>query len=193
MMDRITAWFPIMTLVLLAAVTVWLDRQVQPPEGPRDGTARHDPDYMIENIAATRIGADGNPRYTLSARRVTHYPDDDSTHLDAPRLVRFAPDQGPVTMSSRTALVSSNGADVYLMDDVKVVRAPYAKHSELVLETPYLHIVPDDDVAQTDKPVKIHDANTLISAVGLEFNNATRILKLLSHVRGTYDKRKLPR
>lgn len=188
MMDRITAWFPIMALVLLAAVTLWLDRQVRPPERPGDGNARHDPDYVIENISATRIGADGNPRYTLNARRVTHYPDDDSTHLDAPRLVRFATDLAPVTMSSRTALVSSNGQDVYLMDDVKVVRAPYAEHSELVLDTTYLHVVPDDDIAQTDKPVRIHDANTLISSVGLEFNNATRILKLLSHVRGTYEK-----
>lgn len=193
MMDRITAWFPIVALVLLAAVTLWLDQQVRPPQGPRDGNARHDPDYVIENIAATRIGPDGNPRYTLSAGRVTHYPDDDSTRLDSPRLTRFGPNVGPVTMSSRSALVSSNGNDVYLMDDVKVVRAAYDRHSELVLETSYLHVIPDDDIAQTDKPVTIRDANTLLSAVGLEFNNATRILKFLSHVRGTYEKPKLRR
>ena len=110
MKDRLTAWFPIVLLALLAAVTLWLDRQVQPPEALRDGNARHDPDYIIANIAATRIGADGNPRYTLSAQRVTHYPDDDSTHLDQPRLVHFGGAKAPVTATSRTALVSSNGA-----------------------------------------------------------------------------------
>ena len=39
-----------------------------------------------------------------------------------------------------------------------------------------------------DKPVRIQDANTLITSDGLEFNNETRILKLLSNVRGRYEK-----
>ena len=38
----------------------------------------------------------------------------------------------------------------------------------------------------TDQPVTITDAHTKVSAVGLELNSETRILKLLSSVRGTY-------
>jgi len=55
-----------------------------------------------------------------------------------------------------------------------------------------LHVVPDDDIAETDKPVQIQDANTLITSVCLEFNNRTRILKLLSNVRGRYENPKPP-
>jgi lipopolysaccharide export system protein LptC len=187
MMQRLTSLFPIALLLIVAAVTVWLDRQVQPPERTRDGKARHDPDYMVENFSATRIGLDGNPRYTLSARRMVHYPDDDTTYLDAPKFVNLANPRAMVTVTSKNALVSSDGENAYLTDDVRVVRAAFGKKSEMTMLTSYLHIIPESDIAKTDKPVKLYDANTLITSVGLEFNNQTHILKLLSNVRGTYE------
>ena len=190
MMQRFTAWFPVVLLAAVAAVTVWLDRQVQPPERARDGKARHDPDYVVDNFSATRNGPDGSVRYTLSARRMVHYPDDDTTHLDAPKLVNFGKSNETTTVTSKTALLSSNGENAYLTDDVRLVRSPYDDKTELTMLTSYLHVIPDDDIAKTDKPVKIYDANTLITSVGLEFNNKTRILKLLSNVRGTYEKPK---
>lgn len=190
MTQRLTSLFPIALLLAVAAVTVWLDRQVQPPERARDGKARHDPDYVVENFSATRIGADGVPRYTLSARRMVHYPDDDSTYLDAPKLVSYSNAGTTMTATSKNAMLSSNGENAYLTDDVRLVRSAYADKSELTVRTSYLHIIPDDDIAKTDKPVQIYDANTLITSVGLEFNNQTLILKLLSNVRGTYEKPK---
>ena len=57
-MQRITAWFPVVLLAAVAAMTVWLDGHVQPPERSRDGKSRHDPDYVVENLAATRFGPD---------------------------------------------------------------------------------------------------------------------------------------
>ena len=188
MTRQLSAWFPIVLLALMAALTVWLDRQVQPPEGTVSGKARHDPDYIVDNLSATRIGPDGAPRYTLTTRRMVHYPDDDTTQLEAPTLVSFRGAAAAVTMSSKTALLSSNGENAYLIDDVRLVRAPVEDKSELVMKTSWLHVIPDDDIAKTDRPVQISDANTLITSVGLEFNNATRILKLLSNVRGSYAK-----
>jgi len=190
MMLRLTAWFPVVLLAAVAAMTVWLDQQVQPPERARDGKARHDPDYVVENLAATRFGPDGLPRYSLSARHMVHYPDDDTTHLEAPRLVNFSGANPTVTVTSKTAMVSSNGDEVFLKDDVRLVRAAYADKSELTMQTSYLHVIPDADIAKTDQPVRVSDANMLITAVGLEFNNQTRVLKLLSNVRGRYEKSK---
>ena len=188
MMHRFTSWFPVVLLAAVAATTVWLDQQVQPPERSRDGKARHDPDYVVENLAATRFGPDGLPRYSLSARHMVHYPDDDTTHLQAPKLVNFSGANATVTVTSKTAMVSSNGENAYLKDDVRLVRAAYAGQSELTMQTSYLHVIPDADIAKTDQPVRVSDARIVITAVGLEFNNQTRILKLLSNVRGRYEK-----
>jgi lipopolysaccharide export system protein LptC len=107
--------------------------------------------------------------------------------------VSYRSAQAPLTITSREALVSSNGENVYFRDDVKLTRAAYADHSEMVMRTTYLHVVPEDNVAKTDRPVTITDAATVVEAVGLELNSETRVLKLLSRVRGTYDPNKAPK
>lgn len=187
MMERLAAWFPVMLLAAVAAVTVWLDRQVQPPEPVANAKARHDPDYIVDNFTVTRIGPDGVVRYKLTARKMQHYPDDDTTDLEAPKLVNFRGANVTVTATAKTATLSSNGDDAYLKDDVRLVRAAYANRSELTVRTTWLHVIPDTGIAKTDRPVRIEDATTLITSNGLEFNNDTHILKFLSNVRGRYE------
>jgi lipopolysaccharide export system protein LptC len=121
---------------------------------------------------------------------MVHYPDDDTTFLTQPRLVSYKSLRAPLTITSREATVSSNGENVYFTDDVKVTRAGNAEQSELTMRTTYLHVIPDDHIARTDRPVTITDAATVVHAVGLELNSETRVLKLLSRVRGTYDPKK---
>ncbi|MDB5812684.1 MAG: hypothetical protein JWN94_4806 [Betaproteobacteria bacterium] len=190
MMQRLTAWFPVLLLAIVAALTVWLDRHVQPPETVNNGKTRHDPDYTADNFTVTRIGPDGAVRYKMNARRMQHYPDDDTTDLDAPKVTNYRDSGVTLTATSKTAKLSSNGDDVYLQDDVRLTRSPYPEHSELNMRTSWLHVIPDDGLAKTDRPVRIDDANTLITSDGLEFDNNTRILKLLSNVRGRYEKSK---
>jgi lipopolysaccharide export system protein LptC len=56
------------------------------------------------------------------------------------------------------------------------------------MTTSFLHIVPDDNFAKTDKPVTIIEANTIINAVGMEFDNNTQVIRLLSEVKFVHDK-----
>ena len=190
MMQRLTTWFPVLLLAAVAAVTVWLDRQVQPPEPAGNGKARHDPDYVVNNFTVTRIGPDGVVRYKLTARSMQHYPDDDTTDLDAPKLVNFRGSNVTVTATAKTATLSSNGERAVLKDDVRLIRSAYGNRSELTVQTTLLHIIPDSGIAATDRPVRIQDATTLITSNGLEFNNDTHIIKFLSNVRGRYEKPK---
>ena len=117
-----------------------------------------------------------------------HFPDDDTTLLEAPTFVNFRGAGITITASSKTATLSSNGDDAYLHDDVRLTRSAHAKRGELTVRTNWLHVIPDAGIARTDQPVRIQDANILITSDGLEFNNETRILKLHSNVRGRYEK-----
>ena len=186
MTDRLTAWFPLALLALLAALTFWLDSFVRPPASDAGAAARHDPDYIVHGLSAVRMDADGSVKYSLRAERMVHYPDDDTTHLRRPRFVSYATAQAPVTITAREGLVSSEGENIYFHDDVLVTRAAYSDRSELVMRTSYLHVVPDSNIAKTDRPVTITDANTTVHAVGLELNSETQVLRLLSRVKGTY-------
>lgn len=190
MSERLAAWFPLLLLAILAALTFWLDRAVQPPAGKSEGATRHDPDFIVDKVSAIRTAADGGIKHTLFAEKMIHYPDDDSTYLQSPKLVSYASGKAPITITSREALMSKDGENVYFQDDVHVTRAPYDDKSELAMQTSYLHVIPNDNIAQTDRPVVITDANTVVNAIGLELNGGTRILKLKSRVRGIYDQHK---
>jgi lipopolysaccharide export system protein LptC len=189
---RLNQWFPIVLLAAVAGLTFWLDRQAQPPES-RDGKMRHDPDYMVDGLSATRFGPDGAPSHTLQAVHMVHYPDDDSTHLTEPRFVHYSRGRAPVFAQSHTAEVSSNGENVYMQDDVILHRDAYAEKSAMRLETSYLHLIPDSHLAETSRPVKIYEGNTLVTAVGLKFDNETQVLNLLSDVQTTYLPQARPR
>ncbi|MBK8015899.1 MAG: LPS export ABC transporter periplasmic protein LptC [Betaproteobacteria bacterium] len=67
--DRLVRWYPALLLLVLGGLTLWLDQKVQPPPVPRDGSTRHDPDFVVENFSAMRMNIDGSQRYRCAARR----------------------------------------------------------------------------------------------------------------------------
>ena len=186
MPERLSGWFPLLLLAAIAAVSFWLDRVVQPPAGPPAHAVRGEPDYIVNGLSAMRMDREGRVKNTLRAQKMTHYPDDDMTLLVEPKFVSYSESISPVTVTSRQARMSGNGENVYFEREVRVVRAPYANHSELVLETDYLHLIPDANIAKTDRPVTIHNATGVVAASGLELNSETRVLTLHGRVRGTF-------
>ncbi len=186
MNDRLVTWSPLILLALLATMSFWLDRKVQPPGHRPDGSTRHDPDFIIEGFSAVKMNPDGTRRYALAAKRMVHFPDDNSTQLELPRLVYFDYERAPVAIRSETAESVQGGDDVFFRDDVQIIRSAYASNAELGIFTSFLHVIPDQDLAKTDKPVRMVEGNSTASSVGLEFNNVTREIKLLSEVKASY-------
>ena len=186
MNDRLITWSPLILVALLAAMSFWLDRKVQPQAHRPDGSTRHDPDFIVEGFSAVKMNPDGTRRYALAAKRMVHFPDDNSTQLELPRLVYFDYQRAPVTIRSETAEAMQGGDDVFFRGDVQIIRSAYASTDELGVFTSFLHVIPDKDLAKTDKPVRMVEGNSTASSVGLEFNNVTREIKLLSEVKASY-------
>ncbi|HSJ97928.1 MAG TPA: LPS export ABC transporter periplasmic protein LptC, partial [Myxococcota bacterium] len=92
-MVRPTSWLPLAVLGLLVGLTLWLDYLVQAPAARADGSLRHDPDLVVEKFNARKLGVDGRVLYTLAARKMVHYPDDDSALLESLTLEAFEPRQ----------------------------------------------------------------------------------------------------
>ncbi len=186
MNDRLITWSPLLLLALLATMSFWLDRKVQPPAHRADGSTRHDPDFIVEGFSAVKMNPDGTRRYALTAKRMVHFPDDNSTHLELPRLVYFDYQRAPVTIRSETAEGVQGGDNVFFRGDVQIIRSAFANNAELGVFTSFLQVIPDQDLAKTDKPVRMVQGSSTASSVGLEFNNVTRELKLLSEVKASY-------
>lgn len=185
MIERFSSLFPVLLMALLAALTYWLDRAVQSPHEVRDSGVTHTPDFTVEKLLATRMDVNGRIRDTLHSAKMIHFPDDDTTELTQPRFVSFSGGV-PTSIASKQALVTSNAGNLYFRDDVRVTRAAQAGRSALVVSTDYLHIMPDDNIAKTDRPVTITDATMTIEAVGMELNSETRMLKLNASVKSVF-------
>ncbi|MDD2832785.1 MAG: LPS export ABC transporter periplasmic protein LptC [Methylotenera sp.] len=179
--------FPLAVLGLLAFVTFWVDKAVQ-PQAPRiDGSSRHDPDYIMHNFETTQTDTSGALRYKLAAAEMKHYPDDDSTDLVKPRYTQYALDKPYTRVEGDTGLVSSDGEQVDLHGNVKVTRQAFEGKGEMTVETDYLEIRPNDEYVSTESPVVIKQApKTVIYATGMVYDKKKQTVTLLNKVRAHY-------
>lgn len=186
-LDRLRAWSALLPLLFLLAAAYWLNQQVQPLPAKPDSSKRHDPDFIVNNFSAATLNEQGTPRFMIAAKKMLHYPDDDSTHLEDPQLTSISPDRPALHASASNGSISGRGDEVFLRDNVKIIRAASARQSELVFTTTYLHVIPDRELAETDQPVTIMDAHNRINAIGMQLDNKTRVIKLLAQVRSEHD------
>jgi lipopolysaccharide export system protein LptC len=186
---RTQSLFPVAILTLLAALTFWLERATH-IEAPReDGRKRHDPDYMAEKFTVRRFGPTGALQNTLSAQKMVHYPDDDTTLASEPRLA-YLGSLRPTQLSAKEGLIGADAQEIVLIGDVRAVRKGAGKDPDLVIASSTLTIFPDDEVARTSAPVVITQGKSVVHGVGLEADNKTAIYQLLSQVNGIIDKKR---
>lgn len=189
MLGRPTILFPLALLALLALLTLWIERSVQPPEKKLDGSTRHDPDYILNSFTTTRTDINGNLKYVLSAEEMKHYPDDDTTELRKPHFTQFSVEKPYTKVESDRGFVSSDGENVQFLGNVKVVRQAFKDRGEMTVTTDFLDVVPDKELATTDRPVTIHQApDTVIHAVGMIYDKKQKTVQLKSRVRAHYVK-----
>jgi lipopolysaccharide export system protein LptC len=185
--DRASTLFPLLLILALAAASLWLERAVQAPERDRSGKSRHDPDFIAEDFGIVKMNAAGKPEYTLSAERMLHYPDDESTSIVAPHLIQRHDNATPIDIRADRGMVSKNGDEASFSGNVLVMREAGKGQDELRVQTEYLQVLPDLDLARTDKPVVITEGRSRLAGTGMELNNRTRQFTLRSQVRGSFD------
>lgn len=180
-------WSPLLPLLFLLAATYWLNQQVQPLPPKFSSTKPDAPDFIINKLSATTLNEHGIPRFVLAADKAAHYPGNDSTILDEPRLTSLYANQPPVYTSARQGEVSSSGDEIFLRGDVTLVRFAGATQSKRSFATEYLHVIPDRDLADTDQAVTIIDARNSVHAVGMQLDNKAGVVKLLSQVKSQHE------
>lgn len=187
LLERMRAWLPLLPPLLLLAATYWLNQQVQPVPAKPDSSKRHDIDYEVDKLSSVTLNEQGQARYMMTTEKMWHYPDDDSTHLQMPRFVSLHNDRAPMVTWAKTGKISSRGDEISLYDEVKIMRLGNDKQGDMTFNTDYLHIVPERDIIDTDRPVTLVTAYDSIRAVGMTLDNKSRTIALLSNVRATHE------
>ena len=195
-LDRATAWSPVLLLGGLAALTYWLDAQVQAPPPRRDGSTRHDPDIVAEGVRVLKLDPEGRPLQMLAARRAEHFMDDQTTDFIDVSLSETRVGKPPVTVTAGVATLTGDRENVYFKDHVRAVReatpatATEAASGPLTITSEYLHVLPNQEIVRTDKPVTITDPRGIINATGMEADSRAKTIKFKSGVSGHMEPRK---
>jgi lipopolysaccharide export system protein LptC len=175
--------FPLLLLTLLAGGTFWLERASQIGEAGRNGKNRHDPDFIVEHFTTRRFNLEGHLQHHLSAQKMTHYPDDDTTEVSTPSLIYYG-QSNPLHIDAEHAWVSKDGKEVKLIGNVQMKRPARPHQPELLVKTAELRVFPDDEIARTQTAVTIINGLSTLQGQGLEANHHTQIFTLLGRVQG---------
>jgi lipopolysaccharide export system protein LptC len=183
---QIRHWLLLLPFLGLLGITYWLNQQTQPELAKAGESQRHDPDAIVDNFSATRLNEQGKPRFIMSAKKMLHFPDDDSSTLEMPHITSLSAERPAILASAQRGTLTSKGNEVFLHGEVKVLREAGAQQDKITLQTEYLHLLPDQDLLDTDRAVTVIDTHHTVYAMGLEMDNKARTIKLLSQVRSEY-------
>jgi lipopolysaccharide export system protein LptC len=176
-------------MLALAMLTFWLERTAR-IEQAHPSLRRHDPDYLVHDLKVVSYGPAGAAVSTLNARKMVHYPDDDSTELELPRVLQTKPGEAPMRLTANRGALSQDGEDTFLYDNVLLVRSEIPKQPEMQMRTNFLHIVRSRSLIRSDQEVAVTEEGRSLTGRGLEYDNGARVLHLRERVRGRFEQRK---
>jgi lipopolysaccharide export system protein LptC len=189
MSARGSLWLPLVVLLLLAALSYWIDNVVQIP-GNAKQTTQTSPEGIMENFEAVRTDPAGYPQYHLSAKRLRHYSGSKRTEMESPHLVQLNTGTGEIDTTARQATVSPDGNEVDFQGNVIVVRAAGPGRSAMTLHTERLLAYPNNNLLRAPGAVEVEDDTLVLHAGAMEYLDNDRTIKLTGRVNARYFPRK---
>ncbi|MEI2417810.1 LPS export ABC transporter periplasmic protein LptC [Orrella sp. JC864] len=181
MRDRFPTLIALGLLIALVLGTWWAADYAQraiPIDPPRRVT--HEPDAWAERFVMLRSDASGKPINRLEGALLQHYPDDDSYEITEPRAVGQQAGN-PVTIgTSRKAYMDQDGARIIMREDAHLHRMADGERAAMDVRSEEIIILPDEDLAYTDKPAQVVNGRSRMNGTGMRYNNRTRQLDVHS-------------
>ncbi|HEY4316347.1 MAG TPA: LPS export ABC transporter periplasmic protein LptC [Herbaspirillum sp.] len=143
-------------------------------------------DYYVDNFVYVKMALDGSPRYSISGKRMEHYPINDSFKAQAPFIRSLDKSRPPMLLRSDRALIEDNNSKIHMYGNAYAERDPTGKSAKLTVNSEYLLLLPDDDKVTSDQPVKIMLGESVLNGVGMVASNAELKLELQNRVHGIY-------
>jgi lipopolysaccharide export system protein LptC len=185
-----TRLFPLALMLALALLTFYLERTVREEE-TKPAARRHDPDYIVTRFTTTTYDGDGQPLTVLSADKMVHFPDDDSTLLLAPRVEQTKPDEPRITVTAERGTLSADGEEIFLYDNVVLLREQSEAQPAARMTTSFLHVLRGRSLVRTDREVTLVEDRRSLTGRGMEYNSDSRQLQLFDDVVGRFEPKKI--
>lgn len=175
----------LLILLFLAGASWWALTIIDPDRRPIFTESKEGPDHFMEQFTSTTLNEAGIPVHQLKAISLTHYPNQRHSELEDPVMTFFREDNSKWVASAKEGRILDDGEEVFLQGDVKI-NQPGDDSSRITIVTRDLHILPNEDFAETPNTVVMQQKENTITAIGMQAHFGHGVVDLLSEVRGWY-------
>lgn len=197
-LDRLTLYFPVLLMGLLALATYWLVRSTPGLEGkPPAAAVKHLPDYFMHRFSVKTFDAHGQLKSEVMGLDARHFPDTDTLEIDQVHIRSFSLEGQLTTATARQAFANSDATEVQLIGQALVERkASLDKDGKakpaLTFRGEFLHAFMDTDRITSHKPVELTRGSDRFTADSMDYDNREGIMLLSGRVRGHLASSKTP-
>jgi len=176
--------FFLLVLLIIASMSWWA-MTIAEPNLDTFTASKEGPDHFMENFTATKLSDAGKPEHRLHAERMTHYPNEEHSDVIKPQVTFFKEDGSTWIARANQGKVLGDGKEVFLMDDVNIIR-PGTAETKVTIITTNLRVVPKKNFAETKNNIVMQQNENTVTATGMEAYFTAGKIQLLSEVRGWY-------
>ena len=185
-MSKIHYIILLVIVLVIATFTYKLSTNIEQTSSRPDPELRHDPDYFIGDFIATMYDAKGLASYTISAKYLEHFPDDDTIEIKDLKINYHDKDKQSWSTTANNGIGYKNIEVLHLSGEVRIENLSDNPDKKLVLMTDELRIDFRTRLATTDSKVKILGKSSTINAIGMDLDLNSGKLNLKSQARGHY-------
>jgi len=170
-------------LIIAAALSFWILKLLN-DEYKNDLMAlAHFPDYYMHDFSTLTMDDFGKPRNLLEAEYMAHYPDDNTTELNLPKMKFFRVDESPIHVSADKGWVTSNNEVILLLGNVYLYQNNVQGNKALEVIADDARLLIEEDYAETDNAVTVIRGRTVINSIGMRAFIAEQRMEFLSNVK----------
>jgi len=191
--DAISAYLPLLLMLLLALFTWWLVKNT--PSAPGEAAepvARHEADYTMSKFTLERFDAGGRLKVRLEGAQMRHFPDSERYEIDEVQMRAIAPDGRVTRASARRAISNGDGSEVQLLGAARVSSVD-GEGKPIEMSGEFLHAYLTQERVHSHLPVLITAAGNTLSAAGLDYDHGQRKLELMGPMRAVFPPRAVKR
>jgi lipopolysaccharide export system protein LptC len=183
--DQLSAYLPLLLMLLLALATWWLVKNSpQPPGAAPEAPQRIEPDYSMSGFALERFDAAGRLKLRIEGAQMHHYPASDRIEIDAVAIRAIAPD-GRITLArALKAVAPGDGSEVQLMGGAEVTSQADGQEALLMRGEALLLRIDAEQVVST-QPVLVRWGANEMRGAAMRYDHATRRLDVSGPLRVT--------
>ena len=181
-------WKLAFSLIIIAGLSYWLLDMLIVDDKKELAKLAHHPDYYMENFNTLKMNEDGTPKNHLTASYMAHYPDDNTTELDYPKLKIFKEDGEPINVSADKGWITSSNEIILLMGNVYLYQVNSSGEMHLELMAKDARILIDEKYAETDKAATLISENSVTNSRGMRIHLQEQRMEFLNNVQTTIEK-----